>query len=390
MEIKKKLNTPSGNVPDIKYLYTILSGLRRKESRAESNIKTLEYFKRAINDYNNAKASKYGLSFRPKEVNIKVVKHVVAELKYLKLIYKKDGYLTLTDAGEMIASLIETKDSQELKKVFIKLMMENYSVFEYFLKRIKEVSGGEGVPIPSPSLKAEVLDKCGGNPQVVAENYVKIINKFCPKVHLNLESLLDMLKTENIDAVDNKTEKIKKLQTIIEKYVVSEIFQPNIKSRRTYDFVRSRTTFLELTNYAIFDFEGFPAEVTYLISDFKPAFNRATKTVNYSGGNQHINYPLFEDIRDLLKETITETYNAYKDDFGYMKISDVRDKVCRKLKISDDLFDTFIERLYREEPHWLSFTYAGAGDKITEKRLPIIFEKPMREFYTLLKVNLRR
>jgi len=60
------------------------------------------------------------------------------------------------------------------------------------------------------------------------------------------------------------------------------------------------------------------------------------------------------------------------------------------LKISDSLFDAYLKQLYKEEPHWLSFTYSGARDKITEKRLPIIFEKPMREFFTLLKINLRR
>jgi len=64
--------------------------------------------------------------------------------------------------------------------------------------------------------------------------------------------------------------------------------------------------------------------------------------------------------------------------------------VCRELKISDSLFDAYLKQLYKEEPHRLSFTYSGARDKITEKHLPIIFEKPMREFFTLLKINLRR
>ncbi len=390
MEIKKKLNTPSGNTHDIKYLYNVIAGLKRKGGRVESNPETFKYFKKMINDYNDAKASKFGLSSKPKEVDIKVVNNIIAELKYIKLIRKENGHLALTNEGENIASLIEEKDSERLKEVFAKLMIENYRVFEYFLKRIKEVSGGKGIPIPSPSVRAEVLDKSGGNPEIVVERYVKIINENYPPMHLNLDSILSLLKAKNVDTIDKKTKKIKNLQAVIEKYVVSEIFQPNIKSRRAYDFVRSRTTFLELTNYAIFDFEGFPAEVTYLISDFEPTFNHATKTVDYSGGRVYINYPAFEDMKDIFKETIAKNYNTYKDDFGYMKIAAVRDTVCRELKISDNLFDIYLKKLYEEEPHWLSFTYAGAGDKITEKRLPIIFEKPMREFFTLLKVNLRR
>ncbi len=388
MEIKKKLNTPSGNIHDIKYLYNVIAGLKRKGGRAESSIKTLEYFKKMINDYNDAKASKYGLSFKPREVNIKVVKHLVAELKYLKLIRKENGYLILTDEGENIASLIENKDSNELKSVFAKLMLENYSAFKHFLTRVKEASNGNGVPIPS--ITSDVFDKCGGDSKKIGETYINIINKNCSNIITEPMKLYDLLEDARVDLIEKRTDRINKLQSVIEKFAVSKAFAPNIKSRRTYDFVRSRTTFLELTNYATIDFDGFPAEVTYLISNFEPTFKYFMKKVVFSGGSVYINYPTFEEIREPLKEAIAKIYNIYKDNLGYMKIADVRDRVCRDLRISDSLFDEHLKKLYKEEPHWLSFTYAGAGDKITEKRLPIVFEKPMREFFTLVKINLRR
>lgn len=388
MDIKKKLNMPSGNVFDIKYLYNLIAGLKRKGGRIESNINTIEYFKRMINEYNIAKASKYGLSFKPREVNIKVIKHILSELKYLKLIRKENGYLILTNEGERVASLIENKNSEELKKVFTKLMLENFSIFEYFLRHIKEVSNGNGVPIPF--ITSDVYDKCGEDPKRIAENYINIINKNCFNILVRPEKLYVLLEEANIYSIEKRTEKISKLQSVIEKYVVSEVFGPIIKSRRAYDFVRSRTTFLGLTNYATFELEGFAAELTYLISDFNPAFNYAAKRVDYSGGSIYINSPTFEEIRETFKETITRIYSAYKDDFGYMKIADIRDMVCRELKISDNLFDEYFKKLYKEEPHWLYFTYSGAQDKITEKRLPIIIEKPMRELFTLFKINLRR
>lgn len=388
MEIRKKLNIPSGNVHDIKYLYNVTAGLKRKGGRVEINAKTFEYFKRMINDYNDAKASKYGLSFKPREVNIKVIEHIVAELKYLGLIHKENRYLILTNYGEMVASLIEQKDSKELKKVFTKLMLENFNVFEYFLRRIKEVSIGSGVPIPF--ITSDVFDKCNGASKTIVKNYINLLNENCSSFIIEPKKLYDELENAKIDLIEKRTDKINKLQSVIEKFVVAETFSPNIKSRRVYDFVRSRTTFLELTNYATFDFGGFPAEVTYLISDSEPTFSHSTKIVDFSRGSVHINYPNLEEIREPLKDFITEVYNAHKDEFGYMKIADMRDMVCRKLKLSDNLFDTYFKRLYNEEPHWLSFTYSGARDIITEKRLPIIFEKPMREFFTLLRINLRR
>lgn len=205
MGIKKKLNMPSGNVQDIKYLYNIIAGLKRKGGRAESNNKTLEYFRKMINDYNNAKASKYGSSSKHREVNIEVVKRLVAELKHLKLIRKENGHLILTDEGENTASLIENKDSNGLKKVFAKLMMENYGAFEFFLTRIKEVSNGSGVPIPS--ITSNVFDKCGGDPKKIAEIYINIVNKKCHNIINNPMRLYDSLENADVNLIEKGTDK---------------------------------------------------------------------------------------------------------------------------------------------------------------------------------------
>jgi len=381
------LNIPSGNVQDIKYLYTVIACLKSRGGRSEINNKTFEYFKKMLNDYNEAKAAKYGLSFKPRDVNVKVVKHIVAELNYLRLTRKENGYLELTEEGQKIASLIEDKDSIKLKQVFVKLMIENFKVFEYFLKHIKEKSNGNGVPIPF--ITAEIFDKYSGDLEKLGLHYSNIVNKNRLLITINFDKLYDSVRVARIESLGKRTDKIKKLQAVIERFVVSEVFGPNIQSRRVYDFVRSRTTFLELTNYSIFNFDGLPAEVTYLISYFEPMFKEMER-IDFSRGTIYLNSPTFQEIQGLFKEHITKIYNTYKDDFGYMKIADMRDRTCKELKISDRIFDDYLKKLSQEDPNWLSFTYSGAGDKITEKRLPIIFEKPIREFYTLLKINPRR
>ncbi|MGQ9847572.1 MAG: hypothetical protein ACUVQP_08760 [Bacteroidales bacterium] len=388
MEVRKKLKMPSGNVHDIKYLYSIINSLKYKGGSIESSAKTLEYFKKGLNEYNEAKAAKYGLSFKPRGVNTEIVKHLLAELKNLNLIHKEKGYIMLTNEGEKIASLIENKKAEELKEVFTKLMLQTFTVFEYFLKRIKEISNGNGIPIPF--ITSDVFNKCDGDSKKIGESYVKLI-KNCSNLVINLSKLNEILEREKVDLIEKRTDRINKLQSIIEKFVVSEAFYPDIQSRRTYDFVRSRTTSLGLTNYANFNFDGFPAEVVYLISDFeRNTFKYSTKEIDYQEGKIYLHSPKLEDIKEALKQTMSKFYNSNKDEFGYMKISDMRDLVCRELRISDNLFDNYVKKLYQEEPHWLSFTYAGASEKITEKSLPIIFEKPMREFFTLMKLNLRR
>jgi len=388
MEGTKKLSMPSGNVHDIRYLYAVIAGLKQRNGRVEGSPTTFEYFRKAINDYNDAKASRYGLSFRPREVNIKVVKHVVTELKGLRLIRSENRHLVLSNDGENVALLIEGRDSDELKKIFARLMLENYSIFESFLKRLKEISGGKGLPVPS--ISSNVFTKCEEDPIKIAESYIHIIKETCPNLVLNPERLYSILEEANIASLGKRTEKINTLQAIIERYVIAEAFSPSIKSRRVYDFVRWRTSFLEFTNYAIFHFEGFPAEVTYLIANFSPTFAQTVRMVEYANGSIYINYPSFEELLEPFKDSIIRAYDAKKDEFGYAKVADVRDLVCRGLKISDYLFDDYLKRLYQEEPHWLSFTYSGAEDLITEKRLPIVFEKPVRELFTLLKINQRR
>lgn len=389
MEVQKKLKMPSGNVHDIKYLYSVISGLKRKGGRVEINDKLLDYFKKGLNDYNEAKSAKYGLSFKPKKVNTKIVLHVLAELKNLNLIRKEKGYLMLTDKGEEIASLIESKKGEQLKEVFIKLMLEKFTIFEYFLKRVKEISNGNGIPIPF--ITSDVFDKCGGDSKKILNSYIEIIKNRSNLIitSSDLDDLYNTLEMEEVDLIEKRTDRINKLQTIIEKFVVSQAFYPEIQSRRAYDFVRARTTFLGLTNYANFNFDGFPAEVVYLISWFeRNTFKYSTKEIKYQGGKIYLHNPTYEEIKEALKETMSKVYNEKKDEFGYMRIADMRDLVCRELKISDNLFDNYVKKLYQEEPHWLSFTYSGASERITEKRLPIIFEKPVREFFTLIKLNL--
>jgi len=381
----KKIKMPSGNVHDIKYLYVVINALKHKGGSIEINEKSLTYFKKAINQYNDAKSAKYGLTFKPREVNIKIVEHVLTELKNLGLVRKEKNKLMLTKDGNRIALLIENKRSEELRETFTKLMLEKFTIFEYFIKQLKRNSNRMGIPIPF--ITSEVLDKCNGNVRQTANKYVEAI-KESTNISLHVDKLHGLFEKHKLDLIEKRTEKIKKLQSIIEKFVISETFYPEIQSRRAYDFIRTRTTFLGLTNYAIFDLRGFPAEVTYLISDFTPtSFSYSTKAIHYDRKVIYLHNPKFEEIKKQLKYIMTKIYTLYKDEFGYMKIADMRDLVCKELKLPDYLFDAYIKRLYQEESHWISFTYSGASERITEKRLPIVFEKPMRELFTLIKVK---
>ena len=217
------------------------------------------------------------------------------------------------------------------------------------------------------------------------EAYIDVLSK--KKIVIeNVPDLHKQVQAINLESIEKRTAR-ERIQSVIEKFIVSALFPGNITNRRSYDFVRSRTTYLELTNYSIQDAFGYPVEATYLISDFSPPEHWHTEELDFSEGRLYINRPYYEEIRERLKGSIEKGYMGKRNEIGFAKVADVRDFVCRDLRISDDLFDDHIKRLYQEEPHWISFTYGGAADKVSEKRLPIVLNTPAREFFTYLRVN---
>jgi|GEM_PF-2302148 len=384
MEEKLRFTLPT-SIHDIRYHYTILSGIDQKGGKIENNVKTKEYLRTLINNYNDSKASKFGFSYKPREINIGVIKNILYELKKLSLISEKEKQIALTDEGNRIVSLIKQKDSKQLKRVFAKIMLNHYTILPYFLRQIK-VSPKREIPIPF--ITKGVLDKYENNPEATIEECLDVLSSYCPTIRFDVSELHDMLRSKNINLIDKRANKLKKLQAIIEKYVIMNVFERMISSRRAYDVIRSRTTYLDLTNHGIFNIDGYSAEIIYLISDFEPSFPYNQEEIKYSKGDIYINYPRWEDLKARFKISVLNNYLANRDSLGYAMIAEVRDSVCKELRISDSLFDLFLKNLYKEEPPYLSFTYFGAEDKITEKRLPIVFEKPMRQLFTRLKVNM--
>jgi len=386
--IERRLSMPSGNVQDLRYLYAVVAALARRNGSLQQGGGTFQYLAKAINDYNEAKASRFGLSFKPRGVNVEVIKHVVSEIRDLGLIAVEDQSLALTNAGRNVAALIDKGDSLQLKTIFGALILQTYSVFEDFLTVLKRTSGGQGIPVPS--VNAALYDRYEENPKQIGAIYLSIVRDHCSDLVPNPDRLAFSLADPRLASMNQRTQRIKALQSILEKHVIEHAFAPLIKSRRVYDFVRSRTTFLEFTNYAVFDFGGAPAELTYPTSDFGPIFAHGMRTVEYASRTVYVNSPSYEEVADDFRSSISRAYKAKSDEFGYARIADIRDQVCRELRVSDNLFDNYLGRVYREEPNWLSLTYSGASDIVTEKRLPIVFEKPVRELFTLLRIAQRR
>src|SRR3989442_9139704 len=145
---EKKLKIPPAGVHDVRYLYTIIDGLKRRGGKIDNNHNAMEYLRRLINSYNDSKATSFGLSYKPREVNTVIVEDAVNELLVLGMIQKEGGHFSLTDLGGHVFTLIEKRESRALRHIFAKAMLDNYSIFGYFLQRLRAISDSEGCLIP--------------------------------------------------------------------------------------------------------------------------------------------------------------------------------------------------------------------------------------------------
>lgn len=81
-----------------------------------------------------------------------------------------------------------------------------------------------------------------------------------------------------------------------------------------------------------------------------PPFEVISKVTDPLGKHLYLYQPKWQDIRENFIDVLLETYQRYsrKDGALYISLLDVRDEVCRQLKLSSILFDSFLESAYRE------------------------------------------
>lgn len=81
-----------------------------------------------------------------------------------------------------------------------------------------------------------------------------------------------------------------------------------------------------------------------------PPFENIRGVVDPTGRNLYLYQPKWQDVRENFSNVLLDTYQRYSKKIGslYISLLDVRDEVCRQLKLSSILFDSFIEAAYRE------------------------------------------
>lgn len=81
-----------------------------------------------------------------------------------------------------------------------------------------------------------------------------------------------------------------------------------------------------------------------------PPFEVITDVIDPHRRNLYLYQPEWRNIREDFSNALLDTYQRYSRKIGalYISLLDVRDEVCRQLKLSSILFDFFVEAAYRE------------------------------------------
>ncbi len=102
-----------------------------------------------------------------------------------------------------------------------------------------------------------------------------------------------------------------------------------------------------------------------------PPFERVFKISDPQGRNLYLHQPTWDDIHDQFINTTLDTYKRISKKVGaiYISLLDVRDEVCRQLRLSSILFDDLLETAYRE----------SIQESKTLKNITISLESDIRE-----------
>ncbi len=96
-----------------------------------------------------------------------------------------------------------------------------------------------------------------------------------------------------------------------------------------------------------------PGRLLYPISSFKKENSSTAFTIkpflkDNGGKYLYVHTPVWDDIKDIFISTLIEVYQNYynKQTIIYISLQDIRDELCRLLRISPFTFETFLQATY--------------------------------------------
>lgn len=322
---------------------------------------------------------------------------LIRELNRFKYIYKGDNNFYITDNGLKLLVLHKESVDKYYDALLDKMNYE-YGVPGWFIDRLWTINpNGQGqVVVPSPikswkPFKQKWRDNQWNNELLkVTEETHRQINKRLPNSFpMKIDSWILDVKTE-YERIgkkkqrrvakkdnDNKEKKMEffaprgRLTLAMKNVAVKFLFANKYITNETNDFISNRTTkdpintrtfmvwcprleTFELIYYSDY-VEEIPGRLIFPCSVFATNKDISNfKKVDYlkSPKNEIIfkHKPNWDNYREEFIKTLNECYQEIynKEGIIYVALQQVRDEVCRLLRISASTFEFFLEKAFRE------------------------------------------
>lgn len=355
---------------------------------------------------------------------------LIRELLYFEFLkrYKKDNIYSITDDGIYYLDLLADNPTRA-KDLLLKKTQEVFITPGWFINRLWELNPlGQGqivipTPVRSSLLPSRLWDDYEWNNQVesATEETINQIHKVLPNSFpIDYDTWVNMVRKEyeRLGSLKPKTRKRsphfssrKRLSLAMQNVTVKHFFSKNnplTGEHELPDNKRSDMTHrafmiwcprLEYFNLLVYSdyISAIPGRLVYPISKFKDTdqyvgYCEKQYIENPQCQYLYVFHPSWEQIRESF---VTVLYNVYQKLYReqwiiYVSIQDIRDEVCRQLRISPADFEQFLSKSYqcslkREIEYSISLeTDLRLDMKVQLNRRGVIVDKKL---YTLIAIK---
>jgi len=386
MTQQTKLLKLRGSIHDAQYLFAGIRAILLLKDPSEKG-EVIAGVRKEISDYNREFAEKYNLG-KPRSIGPSLANDVVTILKALDIVELEKKKIRFSPLGEHLAFLLENSQTKGFRNEMTKLMVNKFSQLSSFLTSLYRLTiNGELV---LPKVTPKLLEISKGDTMTMADRMIEVASRNLTETHKSRLSSLDLQKKLRLHIEMTKGKKIKSLEVAAHRYLISNLMGPEIANKRTYDIIRDQCVSLFLVNSGYLEKEDTHCEVVYLTSwlypDMMPPSNiNEFNDIDLGDGRQiRIHEPSSPGFKVKFSETVSETFRNLQPEFGFVKISDLRNEVCKKLRISDRFFDSEIVTLHQQNPQKFSLSYSF--EKVTSKKLPILVGDTLKTIYNLIRI----
>jgi hypothetical protein len=365
------MNITSYNVTDVAYHYIGLRVLAANEKLKREELITA--ISRSVAQFVRDRALRLMLA-APRGTFETVGEKVCQELVHLQLAHPVPGSYELTDLGRHALSLLNSRQTRDLRILMIRSHFETYDNFRYILAR--HIETGE---LLRPIVEA---------PRATNEEYIEALLRpsFGDNASAKAKAVLQRLPTAKDTA--------KRTEDALAEEVLTEFLPQRRTQVPLFRAIADRMNSMRLLNVARHRIDDAEFVQTYPTCLFNPSGEAdpvAPWRIPVQAVADGLPTTLWvcepdtnnSDFLKLVRDHILDAFSHVPSEGGYHDLPDVRDFVARQLRIPEAAFDEALNALLdtAASPFSLGLQY----ERISGRRRPLQRTRESAQVFNLIR-----